>query len=62
MKIIFPKANPEGLGGLKYMEIQRETQEVLIVVSPSTVIFYESYYIKYHTAWSLSLHYDFKTF
>ena len=23
MKIMFPKANPEGLGGLKYMEIQR---------------------------------------
>ena len=37
MKIMFPKANPEGLDGLKYMEIQRQIQEFIITVSPSTV-------------------------
>ena len=37
MTIMFPNPNLEGLGGLKYKEIQRQIQEFIITVGPSTV-------------------------
>ena len=43
----------------RWSEVYENSEIFLIIVSPSTVIFYESYYIKYPTKRSLSLHYDF---
>lgn len=49
-----PKSKPRELNWPEYMEIQRQTLELLIIFSPSKIT-YESYYIKYHTRISLSL-------
>ena len=54
-----PKDEPRGL---RWTKVYGNSEIFLIRVSPSTVIFCESYYIKYYTRNSLSLHYDFKTF